>query len=137
MTLSRNLLDNCRNLRAARSESGPAQGNPPTLWTNWCWPRGSVPDPLGQSGGPEGPAVKARGLLTSKERNCAYRPTHPKGPFCWSTGSYLGPQGQNLVHRVKLAFLGLPPALRHDGLSVSHPCLLVLSISSDPPVESN
>src|SRR5258708_31764166 len=101
MTLSRNLLDNCRNLRAARSESGPAQGNPLTLWTNWCWPRGSVPDPQGQSGGPEGPAAKAWGLLTLKDCNCAYSPTQPGDPFSWSKGSLPDPQGHKLVHRVE------------------------------------
>jgi len=52
-----------------------------------------VPDPQDQSGDPEGSAVKARVLLTSKERNCAYRPTHPEDPFCWSTGSSPDPQG--------------------------------------------
>jgi len=61
-----------------------------------------VPDPQGQSGGPEGPAAKARVLLTSKERNCAYRPTRPGDPFCWSGGSSPDPQGRNLVHRVPL-----------------------------------
>src|SRR5260370_41836026 len=67
--------------------------DPLTLWLNWCGPRGSAPDPQGQSGDPEGPAAKARVLLTSKERNCAYRQTHPGDPFCWSTGSVLDPQG--------------------------------------------
>jgi len=39
------------------------QTDPPTLWTNWCGPRGLEPDPQGQSGGPEGPAAKPWGLL--------------------------------------------------------------------------
>jgi hypothetical protein len=76
--------------------------DPLTLWTNWCWSRGSEPDPQGQSGGPEGPAAKARVLLTSKQRNCAYRQTRPGGPFWWSRGWQGGPQGRNLVHRVRL-----------------------------------
>src|SRR5258708_23353865 len=71
-----------------------ATTDPLTLWINWCGPRGSVPDPQGQSGDPEGPAVKARVSLTSKERICAYRQTHPGDSFCWSTGSSPDPQGQ-------------------------------------------
>src|SRR5258708_2903913 len=74
-----------------------SSAHPLTLWTNWCRPRGSVPDPQGQSGGPEGPAVKAWGLLASKATNCAYRPTHPGDPFCWSRETLPGPQGQARV----------------------------------------
>src|SRR5258708_30876074 len=78
-----------------------ATTDPLTLWINWCGPRGSVPDPQGQSGDPEGPAVKTWSLLTSNATGCAYRPTRPGDPFCWSTGSKPGPQGRNLVHRVQ------------------------------------
>jgi hypothetical protein len=81
------------------SEKRDVFADPPTLWTNWRWPRGSVPDPQGQSRGPEGPAIKPWGRLTSKLRNCAYRPTHPGEPvllvhrvFTWSTGSSVGLQ---------------------------------------------
>src|SRR5258708_3053909 len=66
---------------------------PLTLWINWCGPRGSEPDPQGQSGDPEGPAVKAWRILTPKDADCAYRPTRPGDPFCWSRGSLPGPQG--------------------------------------------
>jgi len=41
---------------------------PLTLWTNWCGPRGSEPDPQGQSGDPEGPAVKARNSCPNSVR---------------------------------------------------------------------
>jgi hypothetical protein len=34
---------------------------PPTLWTTWCGPRESVPDPQGQRGGPQGPAANKMG----------------------------------------------------------------------------
>jgi hypothetical protein len=45
---------------------------------------------------------------------------------------FVGPESRYLIHRVKLAFLGLPPTLRHNSSSVSHACQLVLSISLDP-----
>src|ERR1700687_1142634 len=83
-------------------EASPSKLVYSQLWTNWCGPRGSEPDPQGQSGGPEGPAVKAWGLLTSKDNDCACRPTRPGDPFCWSTGEIPDPQGRKLVHRVNL-----------------------------------
>src|SRR5258708_1203030 len=67
-----------------------------------CGPRGSVPDPQGQIGDPEGPAVRTWSLLTSNATDCAYRPTRPGDPFCWSRGSSPAPQRQNLVQRVPL-----------------------------------
>src|SRR5258708_30130683 len=75
-----------RGVRAQRfSDEQPlwfSSAHPPTLWLNWCGPRGSAPDPQGQSGDPEGPAVKTWSLLTSKDTGCAYRTTRPGDPFC-------------------------------------------------------
>jgi hypothetical protein len=98
--------------------------DPPTLWTNWCWSRGSVPDPQGQSGGPEGPAVKPRGLLTSKQRNCAYRKPTLETRF-------VGPEGGKVVHRVETWSTG---SRYRNGVSELNPSRGILRKSESPRI---